>query len=148
MTISLKKILKAQKTGIVALMAWAVAMALAACSETSSGDVDRSALPSEEEVMQMYNHYIQREYAVYVDQMESLDHKPEDYRKQMIDLMKQLRHRQDSIHGGPLSCRVMKFEPSADSKYCSVFLEVTFKDRSFEQILLPMVRKDDVWRLK
>lgn len=120
---------------------------LIAC-HNNNAEKQSPQLPTDEEIVQMYNHYIHREYGVYVDQMESLDNKPESYRKQTVELMKQLRHRQDSLNGGPISCRVMKTEPSHDGSYCSVFLEITFKDRSFEQILLPMVRKDEIWRLK
>lgn len=124
----------------------AILLVLSACSKESASDAN--TLPTDAEVVQMYNHYIQREYGVYVDQMESLDQKPTTYRAQMVNLMKQLRHRQDSLHGGPLSCRVIKMEQSHDSNYCNVFLEITFNDRSYEQILLPLVRKDDIWRLK
>ena len=99
-------------------------------------------------VAEMYGHYINGEFSVYVDQMESLDHTTEAYRSQMADLFKQRHRAQVEENGGPVACRLMNVKTNANGTYAEVYVEVTFKDSSYEEIMLPMVRVDDIWRLR
>ena len=123
------------------------AVALCSCCGEDKANAD-SDLPDEAEVAEMYNHFIRGEYGAYVDQMESLDSMPPDYRSQMVALMKQ-RHRQlEEERGGPRSCRIVRFVPSDDDKYCEAYVEVMYNDSTYDEILLPLVRIGDVWKLK
>lgn len=129
---------------IVALM-----ISLGACRGAKAEEERDSHTLLETDVEAMYNHYIQGEYAVYVDQMESLDDKPESYRKQMADLMKQRHRQQEEDHnGGPASCRVKDLKIDSDGRYCEAYIVVNFKDSTEEEILLPLVLRNDKWRLK
>lgn len=106
------------------------------------------SLPDAAMVAEMYGHYINGEFSVYVDQMESLDHTTEAYRSQMADLFKQRHRAQVEENGGPVACRLMNVKANANGTYAEVYVEVTFKDSSYEEIMLPMVRVDDIWRLR
>lgn len=99
-------------------------------------------------VAEMYGHYIAGEYSEYVGQMASLDHATQEYRQQMADLFKQRHRAQVEENGGPVACRLVQVKPNAANTYAEVYVEVVFKDRSFEEIVLPMVRVDNVWRLR
>ena len=37
---------------------------------------------------------------------------------------------------------------NANKTYAEVYVEVTFGDGSYEEIMLPMVRVNDMWRLR
>lgn len=131
------------------LSALAVGVLLAACHKKNDDKPKDDGRLKNEDVEAMYMNYIQGDYDVYVAQMESLDDKPAEYRKEMASLMKQ-RHRQqeDDHSGGPLSCRVKKLEFNPDSTLCSAFLMVTYMDETEEEVLLPLVNKGGQWRLR
>lgn len=120
---------------------------LAACGRHNTPEEPVGTFPDEETVAEMYNYFIAGDYAKYVDQMESLDSKPQWYRSQMADLMKQKHRQQEEDRGGPQSCRVINIEPF-DTAYCNAFIEVTYKDHSYEQIIMELVKKNGEWRLK
>lgn len=128
----------------------ACAVTLMACGKAKAEEeeLDPHVL-LEADVEAMYDVYIRGEYAVYVDQMESLDDKPESYRKQMADLMKQRHRQQEEDHnGGPLACHVKDLKIDHSGNYCEAYIVVNYKDSTEEEILLPLVFKNDKWRLK
>lgn len=129
---------------LLLMLPWLI---LTACKKEAP-QVQMVTCPDELEIVEMYNCYIRGDYAAYVGHMASLDGQPASYRKQMADLMKQ-RHRQqeESESEGPLSCSVVKMEMHGED-YCDAFIEVKMRDRTCEQILLPLVKKDGVWRIK
>lgn len=127
----------------------AIAICLAACSGAKAEEEHDTCVLLEADVEAMYYNYIRGDYAAYVSLMESLDDKPEGYRKQMVDLMKQ-RHRQQEVdhNGGPMACHVKDLKIDHTGQYCEAYIVVNFKDSTEEEILLPLVLKDEKWRLK
>ncbi len=109
---------------------------------------DAPPLPDAVMVAEMYGHYINGEFDAYVGYMESLDHVTEEYRSQMAALFKQRHRAQVEENGGPIACRLIDVKPNDSCTYAEVYVEVTFKDRTYEEIMLPMVRVNDVWRLR
>lgn len=95
----------------------------------------------------MYTLYIDGRMAEYVAQMESNDQKPKSYRQQMTILLKQRLAQQKSDNGGPIKCRLKSFDARGDN-YGTAIIEVTFKDKSRENVLLQMVKVDGRWRLR
>lgn len=122
---------------------------VSSCSKVNAEEnADDTSLPDATEVTSIYGHYINADFDAYVGQMEPMDHATPEYRQQMMALFKQRYRSQVEENGGPIACRVIDMKPNADKTYVEVFLEVTFKDRSFEEIMLPMVRIGDTWRLR
>lgn len=136
-------------TSIRTLALWSLylTMSLATACSNAEGAAATDTL-SEEKVVETYNHYIREEFPVYVDQMASLDDKSEDYRNQMANLMKQRYVQQKEEHGGPVSCRVIRLKHNPGKTYCEAYIEVTFQDRSFHEILIPFVKKNGEWRMR
>ena len=127
----------------------AITICLAACKGENNEEKHDPRMLLEADVEAMYDHYIQGEYAVYVDQMESLDDKPESYRQQMADLMKQRHRQQEEDHnGGPIACHVKDLKIDHTEQYCEAYIVVNYKDSTEEEILLPLVFKGGKWRLK
>lgn len=134
--------------GRVACIA-AFSVGLAACSGAKAEEERDPNVLLDADVEAMYNIYISGDYAAYVNQMESLDDKPESYRKQMADLMKQRHRQQEEDHnGGPAACHVKDLKINHEGRYCDAFIVVTYKDSTEEEILLPLVFKNEKWRLK
>lgn len=134
-----------------AMMAVVVAMMATACGGSSKGNDGADSIPSlptEAMVIEMYNHYIKGEYSLYVDQMQSLDDKPESYRKQMADLMKQRHRSQEENNVRPVVCRLNHVEANPSLTYANAFLDITYEDSTKETILVPLVHDGTQWRLK
>lgn len=124
-------------------------LTLLACGKLQAEEAaETSPLPDVAMVAEMYGHYIDGDFMAFVDQMESLDHATEDYRAQMANLFKQRHHAQVEENGGPVACRLMNVIANANKTYAEVYVEVTFGDGSYEEIMLPMVRVNDMWRLR
>lgn len=127
----------------------AITICLAACSGAKAEEEHDPHVLLEADVEAMYDNYIRGDYAAYVSQMESLDDKPESYRKQMADLMKQRHRQQEEDHnGGPMACRVKDLKIDHTEQYCEAYVVVNYKDSTEEEILLPLVFKGGKWRLK
>lgn len=124
-------------------------MLLTGCGQESRTEEASGPTPPDSlEVVEMFNLYIQGDYAAYVDMMESMDDKTDDYRTQMAALLKQRHRSQEEAHGGPIQARLLRFETNKDGNYAQAFIEVVYQDRNFDEILLPIVWKDGRWRIR
>lgn len=104
--------------------------------------------PASEEVERIYNLFVQGRYEAYVDEMASCDSMPTAYRQQMIDLFKQHAHLQRQRNGGAVKGTVERMDVTPNGLHANVFLRVIYADQSHEEIMLPMVKVDDRWRLE
>lgn len=95
----------------------------------------------------MYQLFIDGRLAEYVNQVESNDSKPEEYRQQMEILLKQRLVQMKAENGGPVRCRLQRFEPRGDN-YGTAFIEVTYRNKTKEVILQQMVKVDGRWRIR
>lgn len=88
------------------------------------------------------------QFADYVAAMESCDSTTEAYRKQMERL---LRHHQQKVveeKQGLASVRVERTEMYDSNRVANVFLTVTYKDGTHEEILFPVVYDGHHWRVR
>lgn len=116
-----------------------------ACTRTYSNTDEEMAM--KDTVVNMYNLYVNGFFLEYVAMMESLDGKPQEYKQQMADLMKQRHRAQQEEHGGLTSCRVQRID-RLNENYCDAYVEITFSDNTTDDILLPMVKVAGTWRIK
>ena len=137
-----------RRTAMALTMFGCLLLTMACGRARAEEQLEATALPDVADVAEMYGLYICGDFDAYVSQMESADHATEDYRRQMAALFKQRHRAQVEENGGPIACRVLEVKPNAERTYAEVFVEVTFNDRSFEEIMLPMVRIGDSWRLR
>lgn len=132
-------------SALAALLLMAAALFNTACNRTEASADTEMAL--NDTVVNMYNLYINGSYLEYVAMMESLDGKPQEYKQQMADLMKQRHRAQEEEHGGLTSCRVQRIDRKNEN-YCDAYVEITFSDNTTDDILLPLVKVAGVWRIK
>ncbi len=104
--------------------------------------------PTEREIMTVYGHYLKGDYAKFVDAMLSCRQKPENYRSQMIMLHKQHAAEQKRANGGAESATVERIEMHDNGRMANVFLNVTYGNRTSEEIILPMVYFEGDWYIR
>lgn len=128
--------------------------AIASCGNKDNGDAETETEVNatidheiDSVATTMYNYYIEGKYDEYVNQVESNDKKPASYRDQMAILHKMRHRQQEEENGGPVRCRLVRFESHGDD-YGTAFLEVTFKDNSRETVLQQMVKVNGRWRIR
>lgn len=131
-----------------ALLALALTIACGSDGKEATPQTTELHKPDSVEVIEMMNLYITGDYEGYVDMMESLDDKPDDYRAQMAALMKQRHRSQEEAHGGPVQARLQRIELTNDGRYAKAFIEMVYNDRAYDEILVPLVFKDGRWRLR
>lgn len=133
------------------LLTASVSTVLSACRNHKEGFAEEDSTSVDHEidstVTAIYTLYIEGKYAEYVKQIESNDCKPRDYCEQMAVLHKVRHQKQKEENGGPLKCRLVKFEPKGEN-YGTAFLEVTYKDKTKETILQQMVKVKGRWRVR
>ena len=95
-----------------------------------------------------YGKLVTGDYEGFVAGMESCDDKPDTYREQMVTLMKQHYKKMEREHGGLQSVVVNRTVVVQDSVAANVFLNVTYKNGSTEEIVQPMVWDGTGWRLQ
>lgn len=104
-------------------------------------------MPSDSTVVGWYNLFIEGKYTEYVRLAASNDGMPASYCRQMEMLMRQRHLQQEQQHDGPKKCRVLRFDDYTED-YCNAYIEVTFKDGVKEQILIPLVKVEEQWRIR
>lgn len=116
--------------------------------EKQEPDVPKSVAEKRDSaIVSMYSAYVNGDFEKYVGYIESNTSKPAGYRKQMVQLMKERYQQQVELHKGPASCRVIRVEDHG-KEYRDAVIEVTFKDKEKEAIILPMVKVNGQWRFR
>lgn len=126
----------------------ALCMALfTACNQSAETTDNDDVLPDSIAI----NYYMLRangQYNDYIAAMQSCDGTTPAYKQQMITL---LRHHNKTIlkdKKGVAYVHVARKELHDSLRMANVFLEVTYNDSSREEILFPLVRTDDTWRIR
>ena len=126
------------------------AVALAVSTPTACGNKDAAPRHAEPQdaAMAYYEKLIAGDYAGFVAGMESCDDKPGFYREQMVTLMKQHYQTEAEENGGIDSVSVARTVMVQDTLAANVFLNITYKNDSTEEIVQPMVWDGKSWRLQ
>ncbi len=98
---------------------------------------------------QYYSYLLHRDYSAFVDGMNYANPIPKDYRRVLEDNAASFLHDQDSIHGGIKSAQFSRANimPN-DSTAAAVYLMLTYGNNTKEEVLVPMVKRNDVWYMK
>lgn len=122
------------------MLACAVACGWSACSRIDEGESARRA------ALSYYDCLIESRYGDYVAGIAYCDSMTEDYRSQMVDLVAQYAAREREKRGGILS--VQALDDTLSGGMASIFLEVLFADSTREEVIMPMVKCGDVWKMQ
>lgn len=114
-----------------------------ACSEKAS--------PEEEAVKaakKYYEYIIKGHYDKYIDGFSRYDSIPDDYREQLITGVKQFAITQKEKNGGMREVRAVRGERDSLNGYTNAYLVVCFGDSINEEIVVPMIEQNGIWRIK
>lgn len=118
---------------------------LAACSNEKP--VDEAELAG-----RAANHYYHRlmegGYDEFVSGMNGADGYPESYRQQLIINAKQYMAGMRTRHSGVSDIVVTRAETDTLGGYTNVFMLITFADSIREEIVVPMVKRGNEWKMK
>jgi hypothetical protein len=122
------------------------AFLLAGCSQTEPSDVF-SHESVQAAAQRYYTHLVQGDAARFVEGMAETDRFPQDYSRQMHDVIAQAS-RGLAQKGG-----VVRVEALSDTLYKAdstayVYLDLVFADSIHEQIGLPMIYRRGKWKMR
>ena len=97
-----------------------------------------------------YYGYLQRhDFASFVDGMYYKNPIPKDYRALLEKNAKVFVQEQDSLHRGIKSVKLSKADVMhKDTTLAAVYLSLSFGDGATEEVLVPMVKRKNVWYMK
>lgn len=87
-------------------------------------------------------------YEDFVDGLYTPDSLPADYRSQLVDAVAQYRINETQRRGGLEGFQVVGDSLGPDSCSGFVTIQLLFGDKSTEEILLPLVDDQGVWKMK
>ena len=111
------------------------------------------ANPSPEEMASIaakgyYTHLVNGEYEAFLEGKDGADSLPEAYREQLLTSYRQFMSQQNRDHHGILDIRVSNAKTDTTLNYTNVFLVLCFGDSVNEEIVVPMVEHDGIWKMK
>ena len=91
--------------------------------------------------------YLQKgKYEKFVDEIAYADSMSEDYRIQMVDLIKEYAASEENRHG-----KLIKVEATGDTimdALAHVYLQISYADNTSEEVGVPMVKVDGDWKMQ
>lgn len=120
-----------------------LAAAMTACKRETPPDTAAS-----DAARVFYGHLLAGNYAAFVDGMHFADSIPGEYREQLVVNTKMFVANQREMHGGLVSADVLRQERDSIAPEANVFVLLTYKDSTKEEIVVPMVLSGDEWLMR
>lgn len=95
-----------------------------------------------------YKCLLDSNYNGFVDGLYFSDSIPEGYRNQLVANVKMFLAEQGRAHVGLDSVYALRQQRDSMSTTAEVFLLLTYKDSVQEEIVVPMILVDDVWKMR
>lgn len=130
------------------MLAWPLVAFLSCGERNTAAPQSQIPLPTEKEICDYYNLYLQGDYLAFVAAMHSCDQKTSAYRMQMAELLKQHARMAEEKYGGVKSAKVQRIDSVKNGCMVNAFLVVEYGDGRNEEILFPLVFVDGKWRLQ
>lgn len=102
--------------------------------------------PAGEAALMYYGYLINGQYAEYINSIAYSDSMTDEYKSQMVDLTAQYMAREKEQRGGLVNVRLVG-DTIADN-VASAFIEVVYGDSTREEISVPMVLCNGIWKLQ
>ncbi len=117
---------------------------LLSCSKTEQ-KVDFAAANA---AKQYYEWLLTGNHDAFVRGLDFPDSIPDSYREQLVANAKMFVGTQKEEHGGLREVRIVNCVNDSLSSTASAFLLLSFGDNSTEEIVVPMIRKNEKWYMK
>ncbi len=119
------------------------AMMLIACSEEVRKE-DLAAKAAKE----YYDHLLAGRYDDYLRGVAGTDSIPPVYREQLLANVKQFMALQRQEHNGIREVRIMNAKADSALGHTNAFLMLCFGDSTNEEIVVPMVERNGLWKMR
>jgi len=126
----------------IAIIIASAALIFTACSHKDEGKVAANAAKL------YYENLIAGKYNDFVDGIYRPAQIPETYRTQLIESAKMFVRQLETEHRGVREIRVSNGVLDSTSTSASAYLVLCFGDSTSEEMLVPMVKHDDLWLMK
>ena len=132
-----------------AVLALALFAFMSCHHEPTSEELTQRALEAaKNEAAEAYSHLVEGRYEQYLDCRADMSEAPDDYRRQLIDAYSQHMAQLNNAHRGIATYTVINARMDSSLQVAQVFINVTFADSTQEEILIPMVERNDRWLMK
>ncbi len=95
-----------------------------------------------------YDQLCQGDYDSFVDGALHGDSVPSDYRRQMVLGMKMYMERMQKEHKGLVTVDTLRARKGATMYMVDAYLQLTFADSTREEVVVPMLLKDEQWYMR
>lgn len=96
-----------------------------------------------------YDRLLAGDIDAFLNGKADIDSVPADYRSQMYAACEQYKKELDETHGGVAAITVSNAKKdSTQQMMIQAFLLLNFRDSTKEEIIVPMVRRGEVWKLR
>ena len=95
-----------------------------------------------------YDYLVDGKYEMFVDGYYQPDSIPASYREQLVTNAKMFAGQQKDIHGGILRVSVVSVVADTARHVAEAFLSLAYGDSTNEEVVVPMVERDNVWYMK
>ena len=117
------------------------------CGHTASPE-ERAMKAASEAAEKSYERLLTGRYDEFLQGRAGADSLPDDYREQLIMAYKQYMNTQQESHGGISSFKVSNAKIDSTLNLIQVFLMLSYGDQTQEEIVVPMIERDGVWKMK
>lgn len=87
-------------------------------------------------------------FTEYVSAMQSCDGTTQEYKKRVENMIRQHQNEIEREKKGISHVESLRSELHNDGKMANVFLRVTYNDGACEEIVFPLVKDEDKWRIQ
>lgn len=115
-----------------------------ACSDKEKHQEDLAAKAAKE----YYDALIAGNYEQYISGIVDIDSIPPSYREQLLVNAKQMMSVQQTEHQGIKEVKTVTSKSDSLLKRTDVFLILCYGDSTKEEIVVPMVERNGVWKMK
>ena len=120
-----------------------------ACHKTSNEAVhDQGAVGADSMAIICYKMQANGQFDEYVNAMLSCDGTTPDYKQRMVVMLHQHQKQINEEKKGVKDVSLLRTEMHNNNKMANVFLSVSYKDGSNEEVMLPMVYDGKQWRMQ
>ncbi len=116
------------------------------CQRLSEADQIKKA--AKEVVEQGYEALLDGQYDRFLSLRDGSEQLPKDYREQLLTSYKQSMALQQEEHGGITAFQVSDVRIDTLQNLVAVFVVVNYADSIQEEILVPVVRSGEAWKMK
>ena len=125
-----------------------IVFAIASIMVIACGKNDAPDFAAAEAARDYYQQLVQGNYEQYVSGMINGDSLPADYREQLVANAKMFIAHQNDLHKGISTITVQNCVNDNTTSTAQAFLLLNYADSTSEEIVVPMVKQNDIWYMK